>query len=158
MITALDVAKYFLRLSDVENAGDTFSHQHLQKLVYYAQGVHWAITGKRLLDENIETWDHSPVSLSLYQSLKQFGDKSVDVDLTDFDVGIFTKAQQALLEHVYLTYGRYSAFVLRDMTRSSCAKPNGCSIEDHALIDHFKGGMVEFYPPNVEDMLWAKSA
>ncbi len=47
MLTAFQIADYFLTLVDDE-AGDGLSNLKLQKLVYYAQGFHLALTGKPL--------------------------------------------------------------------------------------------------------------
>jgi uncharacterized phage-associated protein len=67
---AQDVAEYFLTLVDDE-AGDSLSNLKLQKLVYYAQGFHLALTEKPLFDEAIEAWEHGPVVPGLYHKLKR---------------------------------------------------------------------------------------
>ena len=65
MISCQDVANYFLSLCD-EDAGDLISNLKLQKLVYYAQGFHLAISGEPLFDEKIMAWEHGPVIPQLY--------------------------------------------------------------------------------------------
>jgi len=72
MLTAEQVADYFLRLVD-EDSGDSISNLKLQKLVYYAQAWHLAITGEPLFTDRIEAWVHGPVVPSLYSKYKVFG-------------------------------------------------------------------------------------
>ena len=43
MISCFNVARYFLAQVD-EDAGDSLTNLKLQKLVYYAQGFHLALT------------------------------------------------------------------------------------------------------------------
>ena len=45
MMSALQIAKYFVSLVD-EEAGDSISNLKLQKLLYYAQGGYLAYYGK----------------------------------------------------------------------------------------------------------------
>ena len=44
--TARDVAEYYLCCSTDKESGDLVSNLKLQKLVYYAQGIHLAAKGK----------------------------------------------------------------------------------------------------------------
>ena len=62
-LTAEDTAAYFLALVE-EDEGELMSHLKLQKLCYYAQGFHLAITGYPLFTDRIEAWTHmAPSSL-----------------------------------------------------------------------------------------------
>ena len=69
MPSAVDVARYFLAQSD-DDAGDIISNLKLQKLLYYAQGVTLALTGKPLFSDPIEAWQHGPVVPSVYRLYK----------------------------------------------------------------------------------------
>jgi uncharacterized phage-associated protein len=60
MITALDAARYLLTL-DVREEGDATSNLKLQKLLYYAQGLHLALYNEPLSKGRIEAWKHGPV-------------------------------------------------------------------------------------------------
>ncbi|GHV01792.1 hypothetical protein AGMMS49521_2630 [Campylobacterota bacterium] len=139
--TALDVAKFFLEMCDVENAGDTISNLKMQKLVYYAQGVHLALKGERLFDENIEAWEHGPVVPNLYQELKRFGSREIVLDLEGFDRTVFSLEQQSLLKYTYGIYGRYSAFELRNRTHQELPwlrTTRSNTIDDEKIREYFK--------------------
>ena len=69
MITARDVANYFLSLVD-EDQGDSISNLRLQKLMYYAQGYLLALKDRPLIHEEFEAWEHGPVIPGLYNSFR----------------------------------------------------------------------------------------
>ncbi|MDB6118895.1 MAG: putative prophage protein, partial [Verrucomicrobiaceae bacterium] len=73
MPNALDVAKYFLSKADADEAGDVISNLKLQKLLYYAQGFHLALTGAPLFEEDIQAWVHGPVVREVWQAFNQYG-------------------------------------------------------------------------------------
>lgn len=54
MLSCRDVANYFLLL----NYGNDLTNLKIQKLVYYAYGLHLARYNKRLFKEHIEAWDY----------------------------------------------------------------------------------------------------
>jgi len=114
-IKPIDVANFFLSAMD-EEAGDLISNLKMQKLVYYAQGIHLAMFGKKLFNEDIEAWEHGPVVPSLYHEFKKFGKGAIEPNFENFDINIFTKEQQEMLKEVYQTFGQFSAWVLRNMT------------------------------------------
>jgi uncharacterized phage-associated protein len=116
-ITALDVAKYFLTLND-EDAGDTISNLKMQKLVYYAQGIHLAITGKLLFKDDIHAWEHGPVIPILYKELSCFKSEAIVLPLDDFNINIFSQEQKEILNDVYAVFGQFSAWVLRNKTHN----------------------------------------
>ncbi|MDR2639005.1 MAG: DUF4065 domain-containing protein [Helicobacteraceae bacterium] len=117
--TALDVAAFFLSACDEYTAGDLISNLKMQKLVYYAQGFHLALTGERLFDEPIEAWQYGPVVYSLYDAFREFGNGALDLSkLKGYDIDIFSDEQKELLKDVYTEYGQYSAWALKNMTHS----------------------------------------
>jgi uncharacterized phage-associated protein len=115
IIKPIDVANFFLSAMD-EEAGDLISNLKMQKLVYYAQGVYLAMFDKKLFDEDIVAWEHGPVVLSLYHEFKKFGRGAIESDFKNFDINIFTEQQQEMLREVHITFGQFSAWVLRNMT------------------------------------------
>ena len=114
-IQPIDVANFFLSAMD-DDAGDLISNLKIQKLVYYAQGVHLAMFDTILFDEEILAWEHGPVVSSLYQEFKAFGKNAIEPNFTEFDMNVFTEDQKNMLKDVYNTFGQFSAWVLRNMT------------------------------------------
>ena len=79
MIPAIEVARYFLSLTD-EDAGELISNLKLQKLLYYAQGFHLVIYGEPLFPETIEAWAHGPVVTSVYHQYKEYGSEPIPAE------------------------------------------------------------------------------
>lgn len=73
--SAKAVANYILDLA--ENDGEALSPMKLQKLVYFAHGWHLAITGKPLINEQVEAWQWGPVIKSLYHEFKEYGNQPI---------------------------------------------------------------------------------
>ena len=115
MLSALKVADYFLGLVD-EEAGDSLSNLKLQKLVYYAQGFHLALTGDPLFDDPIEAWEHGPVVPSLYRAFKCYGSGPIPPPDNGIDLDCYPEEVRDLLDEVFQVYGQYSAWKLRNMT------------------------------------------
>jgi uncharacterized phage-associated protein len=112
-----DVANYFLAKCDPD-AGDEMSNLKIQKLVYYAQGFHLALTGEALFPEEIYAWAHGPVVPELYHTLKENGSAHIPA-ADDFDAeAVFTLEQRELLDEVHETYGQFSAWKLRHMSHA----------------------------------------
>jgi uncharacterized phage-associated protein len=136
-ISANDVADYFLSKND-ETAGDLISNLKLQKLLYYAQGFHLAITGKPLFLDRIEAWTHGPVVPTVYHRFKAYGETALPA------AGrrpTFGKKIGELLDEVYQVYGQFSAWKLREMTHEEDPWKNahqGAEISHSSLKSYFK--------------------
>ncbi len=114
MTTALEVANFFLSMPD-DDSGDLVSNLKLQKLLYYAQGYYLGLHGasKPLFDDTIFAWKHGPVVQTVYKHFSPFRNgaipkakrpKNLDADVVAF------------LEEIYRTFGRFSAWALREMS------------------------------------------
>lgn len=114
MLTCCEVAEYFLTLID-EGVGDLISNLKLQKLVYYAQGLHLALYNKPLFNENIEAWQYGPVVPELYFHYKDFGSGAIPIP-TSVDFDKYDSETKEFLNEVYAVYGQFSAFKLSRMT------------------------------------------
>lgn len=142
MNTARQVAHYFLSFTD-EEAGEFISNMKLQKLCYYAQGFHLALTGKPLFPESIEAWTHGPVIPALYRSYKGCGAGAI-LPNGGFDPSVFDKDTRALMDEVFEMYGQYSAGKLRNMTheeapwKDAYAQAPSSEISHQAMTDYFK--------------------
>ena len=76
---ALDIANWFLwynREQQLEQLQDNnydvyegLTHLKIQKLLYYADGINLAITGKPLFEDKIYAWPHGPVIKNVYEKL-----------------------------------------------------------------------------------------
>jgi uncharacterized phage-associated protein len=116
MLNAKQVAEYFLTSVD-EEAGDSLSNLKLQKLVYYAQGYHLALSGSPAFPENIEAWQHGPVVPDLYRAYRRFGAGAIPKPEA-FDPDGLDLNTRELLDEVYTVYGQFSASKLRNMTHA----------------------------------------
>jgi uncharacterized phage-associated protein len=76
------VANYFLDLA--EESGKQLDPMKIQKLVFFAHGWHLALTGKPLLEEQVEAWQYGPVVPTLYQEFKQWGSGTIQGRATDW--------------------------------------------------------------------------
>ena len=118
--SALQVAEWFLAHNrNIANDGgaEYISNLKLQKLLYYAQGSFWAVTGKPLFSDEIVAWQHGPVVESVYHAYKSNGANGIVFE-EDFDFSLFTDEENELLTEVYDTFGQYSAWKLRNMTHN----------------------------------------
>jgi uncharacterized phage-associated protein len=116
MLTANDIARYFLALCDVDE-GDLMTHLKLQKLVYYAQGFSLAINDKPLFDDPIEAWAHGPVIPNLYRIYADYRSDPIPTP-NDLDLSMYDIETRKLLDEVYAVYGQYTASRLRNMTHT----------------------------------------
>jgi uncharacterized phage-associated protein len=120
--TALEVAIWFLvrNFSEVKEFGsESLTHLKLQKLLYYAQGVHLAYTDEALFEDELFAWDHGPVAPRVYDEYK--GMRNIEFNPEEEHLDIFKRVQsnedsRNVLEVVYDHYGKYSAWHLRNMT------------------------------------------
>ena len=110
---ALEIGEYFLSLAD-EDSGDTISNLKLQKLLYYAQGMHLAMHEKPLFNDRIQAWEHGPVVPNVYHEYKTHGAAAIPKP-----VGVCSSLNpetQKFLDEVWNVFGQFSAWKLRNMT------------------------------------------
>ncbi len=113
MITARDVANYFLSLVD-EDQGDSISNLRLQKLMYYAQGYFLALKDRPLIHEEFEAWEHGPVIPGLYNSFRQHGAEPLPLQSADTEK--FLPEEIEHLNDMWEMFGQFSATKLRNMS------------------------------------------
>lgn len=114
MLNCFDVANYFLAQIDEED-GDLISNLKLQKLMYYAQGLHLAVHNKPLFPEKVMAWQHGPVVSELYRAFKDYGTGPLPKP-QDVDFSVYDEETRSLLDEVYSVYGQFSAWKLANMT------------------------------------------
>ena len=113
---AQEVADYFLALVDGES-GDDLTNLKLQKLLYYAQGIHLALRGEPLFPQDVEAWDHGPVVPSVYHRYKGHQGRPIEASV-GVDRDDFAPETCELLDTVWAVYGQYAPWKLRDMTHA----------------------------------------
>lgn len=111
-LNAHDVAAFFLSVVDREN-GDTMTHLRLEKLAYYGQAWHLALTGAALFPEPVEAWELGPVVRALYDKYKEYDAQPIPPPA---EPSIPAGRVGAVLAQVWSTYGRFSAGELSRMT------------------------------------------
>ncbi len=139
MLSCYDVAQYFLAKAD-EDAGDLMSNLKLQKLVYYAQGFTLAVLDRPLFPERIEAWTHGPVVPPLYHEYKSYGADAIPSS-RELDFSKYDQETRDLLDEVYMVYGQFAAWKLRNMTHQEPPwhdTPEGQEITHDALRVYFK--------------------
>lgn len=139
MVTASDVAKYFLFRAN-KNEDSDVSNLKLQKLIYYAQAFHLAIFDKPFFDEDFEAWTHGPVCPNIYHHYKQYGASPIQID-SEIEIDQFSQDQLELLEEIYDVFGQFSAWKLRNMTHEEA--PWKDKEATAGIIE--KSSMMEFY-------------
>ena len=118
IVSAKDVADYFIWKSNNSVPPRPITNKKLQKLVYYSQAWFLAIKSSVLFTEKIEAWEHGPVVRELYFDFKLFNSnpiiKEVDIDFIEkipSDIKEF-------LDEVWSVYGKFDSGYLEALTHS----------------------------------------
>lgn len=144
--SAQDVANYFLSLKD-EDSGDLISNLKLQKLIYYAQGLHLALMHSPLFSESLVAWEHGPVVDSLYHKYKEHGAGDIPKP-TDYEIEIIDEGTQDLLDEVWIVFGQFSGWKLTNMTheeapwKEAFEKCQGSEISHESLKEYFSTQLI----------------
>lgn len=101
------VADYFLVLVDREN-GDSITQLKLQKLMYFAQGMHLKLYNKPLFQEEIEAWEHGPVVKEIRKLYGSHGSSAIFAP-EEIDFEEYSNDQKHLIYGVYHSWGQKSA-------------------------------------------------
>jgi len=123
----------------------------MQKLVYYAQGIHLAMFDEELFSEEIKAWEHGPVVPELYHEFKTFSRGAIEPNFESFDIDIFTQKQKEMLKEVYNTFGQFSAWMLRNMTHEE--RPWVETTKNGTIIGSVinKKLLTEYFKTQIED-------
>ena len=115
------IADYFLYKSQ-EDDQELLSNMKLQKLAYYAQGLHLALFNEALFDEPIEAWTYGPVVPALYHGYKRY-DKYGIPPSPEFKPSAIDQQTREFLDDIYQVFGQFSAIRLMHLSHSdSCWK------------------------------------
>ena len=144
MLRCYDIANYFLTQVD-EEIGDLISNLKLQKLVYYAQGFYLALHDEALFPEDIEAWTHGPVVPVLYHAYKKYNSGAIPSP-TGMDFSVYSQDTKDFLDEIYLVFGQFSAWKLRNMTHEE--PPWRDVAENAGIISH--SSMKEYFLTQIE--------
>ena len=144
MASVYEVADYFLVKQD-EDAGEVITHLKLQKLLYYAQGFHLALTGDQLFTPPIKAWEHGPVVPAVWAKYKKYGSGPLPPPRS-LDPAKLSDDEQDLLDEVWAVYRQFSAWKLREMTHQESpwivAFEGAGKISKQSMQDYFKTRLV----------------
>lgn len=163
MYNAQDIAKWFLyknyaeekqnvATNDNYEVYDGITHLKLQKLLYNAQGVFLAMTGKKLFTDDLEAWTHGPVVREVYDTYCVFGRSPIIIPATPENDEIVKKIDsdpetKEILDMVYDNFSIYTAWQLREMSHAKGSPWDKTEINetiDIKLIeDYFKKEVIE---------------
>ena len=149
-------------LDNLQNRGvNDLTNLKLEKLLYFAYGVHLSLYNEPLFDEKIQAWRLGPVVPSVYRELKSCGSNPIGSNsrarvMADF-TGEITTPDLTMLENegnaekslsiACVAYGNKKAWKLVDITHKEKtsawakvydpSKPNQ-TLNDNDIIEEFK--------------------
>lgn len=114
MPSAHAVAQYFLHLAAKAEESTPVTASQLHRLVYYAQGWCLATRERPLIDGPIHAGPQGPLAKDIVAAFSA-GDRPVATSEAAVD-GSLSGEDRGIIESVWLGYGQYSAWRLREMT------------------------------------------
>ena len=148
-----------LMLDEADRVGVNLTNLALQKLIYFAHGIHLTQSGAPLVSGYFEAWQYGPVHPSTYRAFKRAGSKPITfrAKKTDLLTGLVSDLESAtnpslvsLMQRVLGSYGKMSpgrlveishaenspwAYVV-DKSRTSVAF--GLRIPDNVIKERFR--------------------
>ena len=115
----------------LDEAGrSAITHVALQKLLYFAHGLHLQRTGQALVSGHFEAWKHGPVHPAAYKAFKQAGSAVIRFRATGRDA--LTGEERSLLPNIddvayncvrqtVVAYGSMTAWNLVDISHAKGA-------------------------------------
>lgn len=140
-------AKRRMYESDEYGLYEGISHLKLQKLLYYAQGIHLAVTGEKLFAERIMAWKHGPVVEEVYQELKGYGKDPIQIEQNDAlsaSIRALTDEQEISLNMAYDNFAIYTAWQLRNMTHQD-KSPWSITVEEKGINHEINPELIRKY-------------
>lgn len=83
----------------------------LEKLLFFANGVNYALNGEQLIFEKSQAWQHGPVYPYIYNKYKKYGYKPIDNGINSRHgcmLSLLSKEELQSIELVVRTFGLYS--------------------------------------------------
>ena len=93
----------------------------LQKILYFTQGISFAVQGKAMFTENCEAWVHGPVYPEVYELFRDFKFNPIDDDrfsMLDGKENELTSKECDIIKLVVSTFGVYGGKTLERITHN----------------------------------------
>jgi uncharacterized phage-associated protein len=110
MAKLADVADFFINYSQKTN--EPMTNLRLNKLLYFAYGLHLLRVGQALFDASFEAWSFGPVVPEVYNRYKKFDGSSIDVPEAAYNRDCFSDSEYESLIETARLYGQYSTYKL----------------------------------------------
>lgn len=115
MASVFDIADFFIQIAN-QSEDDQMTNLKLNKLLYYAQGVFLARTGRPLFEQSIEAWPLGPVVPDVYHKYKVCGKNPIPSPDEDIDRSRFSDDELETLLDVMRELGQYTGSTLVTLT------------------------------------------
>ena len=119
--TAEFIAHWFIwrnRVSEDTEGGDPLSILSLMKLMYYAESAALATNRGSLFPDPIVAWMYGPAVKKIWTMYAGVDKNKLTISDEDLpELKSIAREDADLLEDVFLTFGQYSAWGLREMVR-----------------------------------------
>lgn len=137
MRSSKSIADWFLRHAADE--GTSLTNMQVQKLVYLAESCFGSLYDNRLVNEDIQAWQHGPAVKPLYGQLKANGNNAVPAPERAPD---FSEDVEEVLDTIWKDFGHLNGATLRKLTH------------DHGPYGaHYRNGVRDIVlpPPEIHD-------
>lgn len=134
------VAEYFLYKSE-ENSSRSITPLKLQKLLYFAQGIHLSSNDcTPLFEEELLRWAHGSVSVSVYDAYKKYGYFSIP-KILHFNTSHLSETELCTVDNVWKVYGDMDGKFLEELIHQEdpwITTPPKEVITKEKMFNHFK--------------------
>lgn len=134
MANVYDVADFFVQIAN-QSEDDQITNLKLNKLLYFAQGVYLARTGKKLFDDQIEAWTLGPVIPSIYHKYKVCGRAPIPNVRGNVPRNLFNADEYEALLDVMREFGQYTGNTLVTLTHMPGTPWSNTVNEGASIID-----------------------
>lgn len=111
------IADCLIHIASKTPENNDITNMKIQKLLYYIQGTHLSLHGKKMFEQNIEKWAYGPVVSDVYQYLKPYGSNTI-ISEKEIDMSILSDEESKTINMVYEYFGQFSAIKLMNLTHN----------------------------------------
>lgn len=117
MLSAIDVADYFLALAASEEEPELMTQLRLQKLLYYAQAWSLTLRGNPIFRDEIQAWTNGPVVRSVWNEFRECGNQPIE-RVVNKQAPPISQDDSEFIRSIWESYKSLSASGLRHKTHS----------------------------------------